>query len=89
MPPTHSHFPSSSSARLRSQPAPRAPSRSAFPAPQLVAAAPRHAGVPTILPEAIARRAYEKFLQRSCAPGGENEDWLAAEQELIVEAQSH
>jgi hypothetical protein len=56
-----------------------------------MAPAQKRADRPSISPEAIAVRAYEKFLQRSGAgaPGGEDEDWLAAEQELIVEAQSH
>ena len=36
--------------------------------------------------EVIAKRAYEKFLERSCTHGRDQEDWIAAEQELIVEA---
>ena len=33
-------------------------------------------------PEAIAKRAYELFLQRGSVPGHEIEDWLQAEVEL-------
>jgi hypothetical protein len=32
--------------------------------------------------EAIARRAYERYLQRGRTPGHEQEDWLEAEREL-------
>jgi hypothetical protein len=32
----------------------------------------------------IAKRAYDKFLERGSSPGFELEDWLAAERELIV-----
>jgi hypothetical protein len=32
----------------------------------------------------IAKRAYERFLERGSSPGDELEDWLAAEAELIV-----
>ncbi len=41
---------------------------------------------PPISAEAIARRAYEKFMARGCQHGFDQEDWLAAEQELIAEA---
>ncbi|MEO8215335.1 MAG: DUF2934 domain-containing protein [Myxococcales bacterium] len=59
---------------------------------------PRPAGEPSPAPaqnidkgmsvpdEAIARRAYEKFLARGCAHGFDHEDWFAAKQELITEA---
>jgi len=36
--------------------------------------------------EAIARRAYELFLQRGSVPGYELDDWLQAEAELTAEA---
>ena len=36
--------------------------------------------------EAIAKRAYELYLQRGSLPGYELEDWLAAEAELIAAA---
>jgi hypothetical protein len=36
--------------------------------------------------EAIAKRAYELYLQRGSVPGYELEDWLAAEAELIAAA---
>ncbi|MCM8794692.1 MAG: DUF2934 domain-containing protein [Candidatus Omnitrophica bacterium] len=32
--------------------------------------------------EAIARRAYEKFLARGCQHGFDQQDWLEAEREL-------
>jgi Protein of unknown function (DUF2934) len=36
--------------------------------------------------EAIAKRAYELYLQRGSVPGYELEDWLSAEAELIAAA---
>jgi len=36
--------------------------------------------------EAIAKRAYELYLQRGSVPGYELDDWLAAEAELIAAA---
>jgi hypothetical protein len=36
--------------------------------------------------EAIAKRAYELYLQRGSEPGYELEDWLTAEAELIAAA---
>jgi hypothetical protein len=36
--------------------------------------------------EAIAKRAYELYLQRGSVPGYELEDWLAAEAELTAAA---
>ena len=38
--------------------------------------------------EAIAKRAYELYLQRGSVPGYELEDWLAAEAELIAAAET-
>lgn len=35
------------------------------------------------LEEEIRRRAYELFLQRGGTPGGENDDWLIAEREIL------
>jgi hypothetical protein len=35
--------------------------------------------------EEIAKRAYEKFLGRQGEHGHDNEDWLAAEQELMTQ----
>jgi hypothetical protein len=37
-------------------------------------------------PDAIAKRAYELYLQRGSVPGYELEDWLTAEAELVAEA---
>ena len=36
--------------------------------------------------EAIATRAYEKFVARGCEHGRHEEDWAAARMELIAEA---
>jgi hypothetical protein len=36
--------------------------------------------------EAIAKRAYEKFVARGGAHGSDQEDWAAAERELIAES---
>jgi hypothetical protein len=44
----------------------------------------RDAPAPT--QEAIAKRAYELYLQRGSVAGYELEDWLAAEAELIAAA---
>ena len=41
---------------------------------------------PSISAEAVAGRAYEKFVARGCSHGCDREDWLAAEQELVAEA---
>lgn len=32
----------------------------------------------------IELRAYYRYCERGCAPGGEREDWLAAEQEVLA-----
>ncbi len=33
----------------------------------------------------IEKRAYERYCDRGCAPGGDFDDWLAAERELLSE----
>jgi len=38
--------------------------------------------------EAIAERAYAKYLARGSAPGQDQEDWAAARQELVEEGSS-
>jgi HSP20 family molecular chaperone IbpA len=38
--------------------------------------------------EAIRRRAYELFEQRGCLPGGELDDWLRAEGEIVFVPQA-
>lgn len=35
--------------------------------------------------EAIEKRAFQRYCDRGCAPGGELEDWIAAERELLAE----
>ncbi len=42
---------------------------------------------PESLEEEIRRRAYELYEQRGCTPGGESEDWLRAEQEIVARYQ--
>ena len=41
---------------------------------------------PKISHEAIAKRAYEKFLTRGGSHGNHQQDWLEAERELRIEA---
>lgn len=59
--------------------------RSSKRSPSSAASVP-NPSTPTVPVEALAKRAYEKFLARGCAHGHDQEDWLAAEQELIAEA---
>ncbi len=35
--------------------------------------------------EDIAKRAYDKYLERGCIDGFDREDWVAAEHELLTE----
>ena len=37
------------------------------------------------LREEIELRAYYRYCDRGCAPGGDREDWLAAEQEVLAQ----
>jgi hypothetical protein len=46
----------------------------------------RKAADATPPPDAIAKRAYELYLQRGSVPGYELEDWLQAEAELTAAA---
>jgi hypothetical protein len=39
--------------------------------------------------EAIAKRAYELYLQRGSLPGSELDDWLQAEAELVARASTN
>ena len=48
--------------------------------------APSTQEVPQISQEAIAKRAYEKFLARGCQDGQDVKDWLEAERELKAES---
>jgi hypothetical protein len=43
------------------------------------------AGLPTPSHEQIANRAYEIFLRRGAAHGDDIQDWLSAEQELLIQ----
>jgi len=45
-----------------------------------------HSNETSSLNDAIARRAYELYLQRGSVPGHELDDWLEAEAELSSEA---
>lgn len=47
-----------------------------------VVSAPAQEKAKVVSREAIARRAYEKFLARASAHGSDREDWLEAEREL-------
>jgi len=45
----------------------------------------RHIHAVPVSEEAIAKRAYEKFMARGCAHGFDHEDWTGAEEELNAE----
>jgi Protein of unknown function (DUF2934) len=49
-------------------------------------AAAQRAAAMTVSDQAIAQRAYEKFLARGGAHGFDQEDWTEAERELTAEA---
>jgi hypothetical protein len=49
-------------------------------------AAAQRAAAMTVSSQAIAQRAYEKFLARGGAHGSDQEDWTEAERELTAEA---
>ena len=40
----------------------------------------------TVSDDAIAKRAYDKFVARGCAHGFDQEDWTTAHRELLAEA---
>lgn len=42
---------------------------------------------PNGLHREIELRAYYRYCQRGCEPGGELQDWLTAEQEVLAERQ--
>jgi hypothetical protein len=67
-----------------SQSAPKSPRSSRTPAVAAVA----RAVVTTVPDQAIAERAYQKFVARGGVHGSDQEDWAEAEQELIAEALS-
>lgn len=46
----------------------------------------KNGGPAELTQEAIAKRAYELFLQRGSIPGFELDDWLQAEAELVSNA---
>jgi len=46
----------------------------------------RHGATACVTDDAIAKRAFEKFVARGCAHGRDQEDWDAAERELNAEA---
>jgi hypothetical protein len=43
------------------------------------------AAVVRVSEEAIAKRAYERFLSRGCVHGLDKEDWAVASRELVAE----
>jgi hypothetical protein len=53
---------------------------------QSTGAASHRIAAPSVSEEAIARRAYQKFIARGSSHGSAEEDWAAAERELIAEA---
>lgn len=61
------------------------PSRSNGPLPMPVAVV-RLVQPETVADDAIATRAYEKFVARGSAHGRDEEDWATAKAELIAEA---
>jgi hypothetical protein len=63
---------------------PSTPSRSTGPLPVAVAVV-RLVQPETVGEDAIAARAYEKFVARGCAHGRDEEDWAAARNELTTE----
>ena len=40
------------------------------------------------LRQEIARRAYLRYCDRNCVPGGDFDDWLAAEREVLGSGES-
>ncbi len=64
------------------------PSRTNGPLPMPVAAVVHLVQPETVADEAIARRAYEKFVARGSAHGRDEEDSAAAKAELIAEARA-
>jgi hypothetical protein len=57
-------------------------SRKATPAQSVSTASEHHNLVSINLEDEIRRRAYEIYLERGSSPGGEHEDWTAAEREV-------
>lgn len=51
--------------------------------------APRNGFSPADLEAEIRLRAYELYEQRGCVPGLQEEDWLAAEREVLARRASH
>jgi hypothetical protein len=45
----------------------------------------QHIDTVSVSEDAIAKRAYEKFMARGCSHGLDQEDWAGAEQELNAE----
>jgi Protein of unknown function (DUF2934) len=61
------------------------PSRSNGPLPMPIAVV--HLVQPeTVADDAVAKRAYDKFVARGSAHGRDEEDWATAKAELIAEA---
>ena len=72
----------------------RRTTREAFPAQLqdglIATTATQRINAMTVSDDAIAKRAYDKFVARGCAHGFDLEDWTAAHRELLAEAvQSH
>jgi hypothetical protein len=63
------------------------PSRSNGPLPMPTAVV-RLVQPETVADDAVATRAYEKFVARGSTHGRDEEDWAAAKKELIAEARA-
>jgi hypothetical protein len=61
----------------------KAPARARTPTPQRT---PSKQSLPQVCCDAIAKRAYEKFLARGGEHGFDQLDWFEAEKELVIEA---
>ena len=69
------------SQRTSSVSSPRQPSSGPIPLPT-----GQHIKTASVSDDAIAKRAYEKFMARGCVHGFDREDWAGAEEELNAEA---
>jgi hypothetical protein len=62
----------------------KAPVRARTPSPQQTSKDKQ--AMPQVCCEAIAKRAFEKYLARGCEHGFDQQDWFEAEKELVIEA---
>ena len=57
--------------------------------PKILKSSTKPTMVPFSLEEEIRRRAYELYAQRGYSTGGETNDWLVAEREILERYQEH